>query len=282
MTENRPTHLSQKEHWNGRAGQVWVETQDILDRLFKPFEDHLCQIVQTTNARNILDIGCGTGSTTNATAHMLEDRNGRCTGIDISGPMIEAAQKRTYAGKSRPHFINADAQSHPFRANSFDMLISRFGVMFFSNYVEAMSNLHRAATGNARLAFIAWRSPEANPFMTTAEKAAAPFLPQMPKREPGAPGQFAFAGQYRVADILKSSGWTNIDIQPIDVSCTLTESDLMTYITHLGPLGLLLPGMTEEERTPALQSVRAAFDPFMDGTTARFTAACWMIQAQAS
>lgn len=281
MGEKIPAHLNQKNHWNGKAGQVWVETQDILDRLFKPFEDLLCQTVQDANAHHVLDIGCGTGSTSYAIAQAL-DHKGQCTGIDISLPMINAANTRSKSEKRRPTFINADAQTYAFEPNSFDMLASRFGVMFFSNYVDAFTNLHRAATDDARLALIAWRSAEVNPFMTTAENAAASLLPGMPKRIPGAPGQFAFAGQYRVQDILKSSGWKQIELEPIDVTCELSESDLMTYITHMGPLGLLLPKLDCDLRTSVIKTVRRAFDPFVENTIARFTAACWMIGAQAS
>lgn len=69
--------------------------------------------------------------------------------------------------------------------------------------------------------------------MFTTERAAAPLLPHLPPRQPGAPGQFAFADRARVTQILADSGWANIDIQPLDVRCTLSEADLMGYISRL-------------------------------------------------
>ena len=86
-----------------------------------------------------------------------------------------------------------------------------------------------------------WRSAADNPFMTTAERAAAPFLPQMPARKADEPGQFAFADRNRVYSILEESGWSEIDIQPLDVECTLPKRELEAYITRLGPLGRVLP-----------------------------------------
>ena len=153
----------------------------------------------------VLDVGCGTGSTTLAVARRLGAK-GRCIGIDISEPMIAAARARAEREGTPASFIRADAQTHAFEPASFDMIISRFGVMFFDDSVRAFANLRRAARDDAELRFIAWRSAAENPFMTTAERAAAPLLPNLPARRPDAPGQFAFADRRRVYSILEESG----------------------------------------------------------------------------
>ena len=134
---------------------------------------------------------------------------------------------------------------------------------------------------DAAMHFIAWRSPVENPFMTTAERAAAPLLPALPPRQPDAPGQFAFADRDRVRSILHDSGWTAIDIRPIDVICTMTERDLGRYYSRLGPVGRALRETDEGTRTRVIGTLREAFAPFVHGGTARFTAACWMIGARA-
>ncbi|MEC7052204.1 hypothetical protein RFN57_07930 [Streptomyces violaceochromogenes] len=118
--------------------------------------------------------------------------------------------------------------------------------------------------------------------MTTAERAAAPFLPDLPARRPDQPGQFAFADPERVRRILAESGWAGIDIQPVDVVCALPEKDLVTYFTRLGPLGMVLPGADERTRAEIVEAVRPAFDPFVRGTEVRYTAACWMVSARAA
>jgi hypothetical protein len=178
-------------------------------------------------------------------------------------------------------FICADAQEHAFASGSFDRIVSRFGVMFFDDPVRAFANLQQAASTGAALHCIAWRSPAENPFMTTAERAAAPMLPDMPARRPGAPGQFAFADAGRVEDILDRSGWREIAILPIDIECRFPESALETYFTRLGPLGLVLQQADESTRGGIIAMVRAAFDPFVHGNEVRFTAACWAIRANA-
>jgi ubiquinone/menaquinone biosynthesis C-methylase UbiE len=280
MDVARETDDEQEKLWNGVAGRGWVEAQELLDRLFKPFERLLVEAVSARSASRVLDVGCGTGSTTLAVARLL-GANGRCTGIDISDPMLAAARARAEREGAPASFVRANAQTHAFEPASFDMIISRFGVMFFDDSVRAFVNLRRAVRDDAGLRFIAWRSAAENPFMTTAERAAAPLLPNLPARRPDAPGQFAFADQQRVHRILEQSGWAGIDIRPIDVACTLPEKELVRKVSRLGPLGRVLHETDARTRKEILEAVRAAFDPYVHDADVRFTAACWMVSARA-
>jgi len=266
--------------WNGRAGHAWVEAQEVIDQVLKPFEDLLVEVVRAGSGQRVLDVGCGTGSTTLAVARLL-GATGHCVGVDISDPLIAAARARAEREGTPASFIRADAQIHPFEPASFDVIMSRFGVMFFDHPVLAFANLRRAARDDAALRFIVWRSAAENPFMTTAEHAAAPLLPNMPARQPGAPGQFSFADRHRFAAILEESGWAGIDIRPIDVECTLPEKELVGYFTRLGPVGLVLQEADERTRAQVIDTVRPAFDPYVHGTEVRFAAACWMVSARA-
>jgi SAM-dependent methyltransferase len=280
MDVQRQTDDEQTTLWNGLAGRAWVEAQEMLDQMFKPFEDLLVEAVSAGSGGPVLDVGCGTGSTTLAVARLL-GATGRCIGIDISDPMIAAARARAEREGTPASFIRANAQSHSFEPASFDMIISRLGVMFFDDAVRAFANLRRAARDNAELRFVAWRSAAENPFMTTAERAAAPLLPNLPARRPSAPGQFAFADRRRVYTILEESGWAGIDIRPIDVACALPERELVRYLTRLGPVGLILQRADDRTRTQVIKTVRTAFDPYVHGAEVRFTAACWMVSARA-
>jgi SAM-dependent methyltransferase len=268
--------------WNGPAGRAWVDTQELLDRVLKPFEDLLLDAVftesvgQANDVNEILDVGCGTGSTTIALARR-RGQHGHTIGVDISAPMIAAARARAERERAPADFICADAQVHAFEPARVDTIVSRFGVMFFDDPVAAFANLRRAATDDARLRFVAWRSAAENPFMTTAERAAAPFLPNLPPRRPDAPGQFAFADGDRVRRILTESGWSQIDVRPIDVDCALAETELLRYVTRLGPVGLVLQSADDRTRARIAETIRPAFDPYVRGDDVRFTGACWMV-----
>ncbi|MDO0917174.1 methyltransferase domain-containing protein [Streptomyces sp. DT2A-34] len=280
MDIERRSEDEQAARWNGPGGHAWVEAQAVLDQVLRPFEDLLVEAVAAERAEHVLDVGCGTGGTTVAVARRLGPA-GRCVGVDISEPMITAARARAEREGTPVSFIRADAQEHVFEPAAFDLVISRFGVMFFSDPVQAFANLRRAAGEGAGLRFIAWRSPAENPFMTTAERAAAPLLPNLPARRPEGPGQFAFADSERVHRILEESGWSGIDIRPVDVVCTLPERELVGYFTRLGPVGQVLPEADEQTRARVVETVRAAFEPYVHGSEVRFTAACWTVGARA-
>ena len=269
----------QAKLWNGSAGCAWVEAQALLDRILQPFEDVLVAAVSASGARRVLDVGCGTGSTTRGIAR-LPGANRDCVGVDISEQMIDTARVLAEQERVPANFICADAQTHAFEPASFDMIMSRFGVMFFANPVRAFANLCDAASKDATLCFVAWRSPAENRFMTTAERAAAPLLPNLPARRADAPGQFGLADARRVQSILAQSGWTDIDIQPIDVECTLPESELSRYGARLGPVGVALREVDPRTRDQVVAVVRKAFEPYVHGDEVRFTASCWRVDAR--
>lgn len=280
MNELAIVDSEQKKSWNGVAGHHWVEAQALIDQTFRPIENLLIKAIPAGFEGRVLDVGCGTGSTTVRAARRL-GKTGACVGIDISEPMIAAAEARAAREETSTSFLLADAQTCSFESIDFDMIISRFGVMFFDDPVAAFANMRQSTTAGAELLFISWRRPMDNSFMTTAERAAAELLPGLPAHRPDEPGQFGFADARRVRRILKESGWTGIRIQPIDVACTLPEPDLIPYFTRFGLVGRVLHEVDDATRAQVIHTVRDAFEPFVFGTEVRYTAACWMVSARA-
>ena len=267
--------------WNGVSGKAWVDEQALLDHTYQPIEIMLASEVAARGVRSVLDVGCGAGATSLAVARSLDGR-GHVTGIDISEPLLAVARARARQSNVNVRFVCADAQTHAFEPPTFDMIISRFGVMFFDDPVAAFANLHRAATPGGGMQLVAFRSAAENEFMTTAERAAAPLLPKLPARRPDAPGQFALADRGRVQQMLLDGGWAHVRLAPIDVPCAFPAADLERYITRLGPLGSALRGADDATRARVIGRVRMAFEPFVHGSQVQFIAACWMITARAA
>ncbi|MFE5286886.1 class I SAM-dependent methyltransferase [Nocardia sp. NPDC056611] len=272
-----PLDKDQSDRW-ATSGTAWVDFQDLIGRVLRPLEDLLVETARTDGARRVLDVGCGTGGTTLAVARAT---GARCTGVDIAEPMLEAARANAERAGLPVDFVCADAQTHTFDPAVYDLVMSRFGVMFFADPVAAFANLRHATRSGGRLACVVWRAAADNPFFTTAEDAAAPLLPDLGPRIPDAPGQFGFADRDRVAGILADAGWTDIDIAPVDADCALPESELTGYVSRLGPVGLALLEADEATRAKVVEVVRAAFEPFVHDGAAHFTAACWLLRATA-
>jgi ubiquinone/menaquinone biosynthesis C-methylase UbiE len=276
-----PETMSQTELWNGEAGRAWVEAQPLVDRVLAPFERVLVDEARAAGARNVLDVGCGTGATTLALAATA----GACTGVDISAPMLEAARARAREASSPATFVHADAATHPFEPGTFDLVASRFGVMFFEDPVAAFANLRRATTPGGALRVIVWRSREENEFMTLAERAAAPVLgdrmPAPDGDEEEKTGQFAFAGERRVRSILDAAGWRDAELRPLDLECTLPAAWLVPDVTRFGALGRLLADADEATRARVTEAVLPQFDRYVHGDEVRFPTACTLVVATA-
>lgn len=228
--------VDQNTLWNGPGGQIWVAQQAILDGLFQPMADLLVAELPET-VTQLLDIGCGTGASLLAAGAARPAA--RCTGLDISAPMLAMARERAETAGLDADFILADAQRHPLPSAHFDWIQSRLGVMFFEDTGAAFANLHRATRPGAGLRFIAWRSADENPFMTTAERAVGDAL-ELPPRVPGAPGQFAFADGQRVQRLWLPAGrmwrwlrWT-FRVRSHAMSCRPTSASWARWARRCG------------------------------------------------
>lgn len=273
------TGVDQKTFWNGPAGQSWVEKQALFDAMYQPIVDALGWAAIKAGARRVLDVGCGTGASTLEIARALGE-DGRCVGVDISEPMIASARENARREKLPAEFIVADAQTHAFEPGDFDMVASRFGVMFFPDPVAAFANLKSAVREGGAMRLYTWRHPRDNPFMTTAGRAAREFVPEMPKFDPNAPGQFGLAEAERVRSVLGDAGWQEIELEPFDFECEMPEAELIPFFTTRGPLGQIFPTLDAETQEKAIEKLSEAFREYVDGDVVRYRAATWAISAR--
>jgi SAM-dependent methyltransferase len=259
--------------WNGPGGHGWAAARDMVDVVLQPYEDLLVAAAKERPRTGVLDVGCGTGGVVRAIAAALGDVP--CVGVDISGPQIAVARET-----ENTRFFQADAQVHAFEPE-FDLIVSRFGVMFFDDPVAAFGNLRTAAKPGGELRAVVWRGKDENPFMTTAERAVTTLIPDLPTFDPDGPGPHSLADPDRVRQVLGDSGWTAIDLRAVELDCTMPEDVLPTYLTMLGPVGRALQTMAEQEREEILRTVLREFDPFVRDGEVRFPTASWEIRGSA-
>ncbi|GLY47463.1 class I SAM-dependent methyltransferase [Lentzea sp. NBRC 102530] len=258
---------AQADWWNA-AGRGWATAQEIVDLVLRPYQDLIVETATSRPRHTVLDVGCGTGAVTRA---LVEATGARCLGVDIAESMLTAARAHDTG-----EFVLADAQTHEFD-QSFDLVVSRFGVMFFDDPTAAFRNLRKAATGD--LCFVTWRTADENPFMSTASRAAAPYFPDAPPPDPDGPGPHALADPDKTREILGAAGWTDVELEPVDRVCTMPESLLIPYLSNLGPIARAL----RESPTPdrILEEVRGAFDEFVGNDEVRIPGAVWRVTASA-
>ena len=237
-----PANADQAEYWNSASGQRWIGCQEALDRHFAPLTEMLMARAGVRPGECVIDVGCGTGTTTLQLAAAV-GAHGSVLAIDISEPLLAAARRRSLAGgHANIRLVRADAQTHRFERGCHDVVVSRFGVMFFDHPVGAFANLGRALRPHGRLAFTAWGPLEANPWFTLPLQAGIERLGPPAPQPPRAPGPLALSEPDYIDEILSAAGYADIRIERTDTwlpgaKSARTEAELTTEV---GPLARLL------------------------------------------
>ncbi len=277
-------NAEQREFWNTRGASAWVELQELLDEQLAVFGTAVAEVVHARSGENVLDVGCGCGTTSLELAACVAPR-GRVVGVDVSAPMIAHASERARRrGVANVEFVVADAQTHAFEPEVFDVLYSRFGVMFFDTPEAAFANLARALKPGARMGFCCWQSIEQNPWMREPTLAAMQHITIEIPSDPCAPGPFAFADADRVRRILEAAGFAGVTIDAFTPALRIGGSadlDAATaFIMRLGPMGRALAGADDATHRAVAGAVRDALAPYRtEQGTVETPSAAWIIRA---
>jgi SAM-dependent methyltransferase len=277
-------NADQIAYWNGPGGQRWADRQQAQDILLKPIADTLIDRAKPKAGERIIDVGCGSGATSIAFAQQVGS-SGHVFGIDVSGPML--ARARASAPRELPvDFVLADATVYPFDPASFDLLASRFGVMFFAEPSRSFANMRRALGLSGRLAFACWREPRENPFFMAPLQAVYKHVPKLPQQGPEDPGPFSFASEARVHRILGEAGFTGIAMEPhnltLDVAIGRGLDAAVQGALEIGPASRALEGHPADVRAAAMNSIREVLATFAKGETVPLPASIWIVTARAS
>ncbi|MDE3176742.1 MAG: methyltransferase domain-containing protein [Pseudomonadota bacterium] len=274
-------NAKQSAYWNGDAGRRWTAIQESQDRLFTEITAALFAAAAPQPGEKVLDVGCGAGETTLRAASLT----GAALGVDVSEPLLARARERADETGSPARFAHADATAYDFSDHAADLLISRFGVMFFAEPAKSFANLRRGMKPGGRLAFVCWRRPELNPWLMTPLAAALNHLPPQPEAAPDDPGPFAFCDEARVRGILEAAGFTEVSFTPhafkLDVADGEGLDSAVAKCLTLGPTSRALDGQPEATVQAVRQAVRATLAPYLKGGVVALDGAVWIVRARA-
>jgi SAM-dependent methyltransferase len=282
MPVGHDKNADQIAYWNGPGGQRWSDRQASQDVLLGPVSQALIARAGVRPGERIVDVGCGCGSTSIALALAVAP-TGFVLGVDISAPMLERA--RRVAPPELPlDFVLADATVYPFHPETFDLLISRFGVMFFADPVLSFANLRRALRPSGRVAFACWREPRDNPWMMAPLQAVYQHVPRLPQVGPEEPGPFAFAAEERVQRILGDAGYCDVALERRDLLLDVAVGGGLEAAVkgafEIGPASRALEGYPAETRAKAADSVRETLKPFVRGDRVELSGSIWIVTAR--
>ncbi len=263
---DKDANAAQKTYWTDAVGEDWVALQKDMDKLLAPAMKAVLAVADLQPGMRVLDVGCGTGALTRAAA-LAVGESGSVTGLDISATMLGyARQMEAGLGAARIDWLEADAQTHRFAAESFDAVVSRFGVMFFADPAAAFTNLHRATATGGRFVAVAWRGPDDSPYFRLMGQARTIIAGPPPPTDPHAPGPMAFADEARIVGLMTISGWTaHAKIVPVELVPPGGLEGFLNQALRVGPMASALKsGDLDSSDIPKAQAeLRRRFEPLV-------------------
>jgi SAM-dependent methyltransferase len=261
-------NAAMRRYWNEVAGPRWVQRAEIQEARNIEVAQILLREAKAQPGERVLDVGCGPGATAIPLAAAV-GRSGHVTGVDIAEPMLGLLRQRVAErGITNLTPLLADAQTHPFTPASFDLLTSRFGVMFFADHLAAFTNLGKALRPGGRLCMAVWAGIDDNMHWQIPFEIALRHVGPPKPQPPHAPGPMAMRDPDYVQRVLGGAGFTDIAVEPtrfhVIGKSAASEAE---HAGALGPSGRLLDEKEADEATrrAVVKETEAAFVAYAGG-----------------
>ena len=266
------------EYWNGEGGQTWLANIDATEQLLLPLSAELLARAAPAPGERVLDIGCGGGQTSRELARYVAP-DGSVLGLDVSEPILAIAQERG-TDIDNLSFVLDDASTAILAPETYDLVFSRFGVMFFEDPVAAFANIMPSMKRDGRLVFMCWRLPDENPWLSEPVRAAMELVPPEVPPDPRAPGPFAMADADYTSGILQAAGLKDVNVEAVDHDMTWPDvPTALAYLGEMGPLGRL--GRENPDRKDEiLGAARSVLERHASEAGVAMARAAWVISAR--
>jgi ubiquinone/menaquinone biosynthesis C-methylase UbiE len=182
------------------SAPFWEKHRDIIRGMFAPITQALIEDAEIGTQNSVLDVATGPGEPALSVAAVVGP-DGKVVGVDAIQGMIAAARTEAQRlGLKNAKFDVAFADDLPFAANTFDAVISRFGVMFFPSPVGGVREMLRVLKPRRKLAFAVWHFAERNPFHSALSRVMDRYV-DSPPLEPDALDAFRFAPRGKLLEV---------------------------------------------------------------------------------
>lgn len=257
--------------WSGERVARWLEQAGSLDRQMAPITELLFSGAALESGERVLDVGCGSGPTTRQAAASVGP-SGWVGGVDVSPEMLAAAATVPVTGDAAPiEWIEADVVAWQPEIDPVDVVLSRFGVMFFSEPRTAFANLARCTSAGGRMCVMAWDRRDRSTIFQIPLAATLAAL-----RDAGAPaeeppldeGAFSLHDADHVTSLLDAAGWADVrheqHVVPLRLGGGLGPEAAAEAAIGIGPSRVVTTGIDDERRRAVLTAITTALADHVD------------------
>lgn len=269
-------NTAQQAAWNGYEGEHCAAHYERYEAVDGGVDEPLLAAARISAGERVLDVGCGTGGL----ARRAAGRAREVHGIDLSEPMLHRARQLALAeGVGNAEFELGDAQVHSLAPASFDVAVSRYGVMFFSDPVAGFGNIARVLRPGGRLAF-ACRDRFGRSDLGMVFTAMFPYI-QFPTGPDGS-GPSSLADPDCTRELLVSAGFTGVKCRWVEVTQHWGRdiADAAEFLAAWGPVRHHLAQATSADAARAQTAMRTALARFTEPGAVRLGGAAWLVTAE--
>ncbi len=287
MSEIATANLGFVECWNEILTPKWIRFRHLLSGNGKIHSDIAYDAFGIREGDKVLDIGCGFGETALEIAKIVGP-SGEVVGIDCTDAFLDIANhERDEAGTANVRYEVGDAQICDLPESYFDVVYSRFGVMFFQSAVRALRNANRALKPGGKVCLIVWRSLAENPCWGASKEVVLRHLP--PPGEASStcgPGPFSMAAEETDRAMLEAAGFSEVDVfKRIDADiCVGTDlEEAVDYQILVGPSGEIVreAGAEGQRKLPEIRrDLRELMEPYQRADGVFMPSSTWAIMAR--
>lgn len=272
-------NAEQLERWDGEEGTHWVTEADRYDGMNRAFGEAMLEAAALGAEERVLDVGCGNGATAIAAAERVRP-GGSVLAVDPSGPMLDVARERAAAaGAEEVEFVQGDVQVHPFEEDGFDVMVSRFALMFVEDPDATFANLARAVRPGGRMAFTVWQGLERSEWIFVPGAAAAAHV-GLPEGLDG-PGPFGLADADRLRDAVTGAGFVDVTVEDLTLPMRIGDDvdDAVGFIRSIPVVRDLLASAPSDKADAAVEAAREALTPYASPDGVVLSGGAWLVTA---
>jgi ubiquinone/menaquinone biosynthesis C-methylase UbiE len=220
----------QRRDWD-KAAHGWNRWQEFIYSSTAPVSERLIELAGVKQGDKVLDVAAGAGEPSLSAARVAGSE-GSVVATDISPTMLAFGRERAAAaGIDNIEFVEVDASSLDFPAETFDAALSRWGIIFEPDGEATAARVRGFLKPGAKMAISSWGPPERSPMLSIPMMTAMQRL-NAPPPPPGTPGPLSRPTPEAIGSILVGGGFSDIQVEELELEFEWESPEQFTDYTR--------------------------------------------------